>query len=118
MSSCPEQHVSHSFKEWTERSLPNAVSECCWLPLLTSVWCHLEWPKVCVCIDPLCSPISLVFVPRDPNNDVSKLARLLSVTNKTIGELTKYYDKPIDNRETDTEGHTGQITAGYKTREN
>ena len=58
----------------------------------------------CVCIDPLCSPISLLFVPRDPINGVSKLARLLSVIDKTMGELTKYYNKPVTERDADSRG--------------
>ena len=34
----------------------------------------------------LCSPVSLLFVPRDPNYGVSKLAHLLSVLDKTMGD--------------------------------
>ncbi len=36
----------------------------------------------CVCVDPLGSPASLLFVPRDPHNGVLKLARLLSMIDK------------------------------------
>ena len=76
-----------------------SVVGCHYLQVFGAVWNGQR----CVWIDPLCSPISLVFVPRDPNNGMSKLARLLSVTNKMIGELTKYHDKPIDDRETETD---------------
>ena len=73
-----------------------SVVGCHYLQVFGAVWNGQR----CVCIDPLCSTISLVFVPCDPNNGVPKLARLLSVINKTMGELTKYYDKPIEDRET------------------
>ena len=72
-----------------------SVVGCHYLQVFGAVWNGHR----CVCIDPLCSTISLVFVPCDPNNGVSKLVRLLSVINKMMGELTKYYDKPIEDRE-------------------
>ena len=36
------------------------------------------WNGGVACIDPLCSPVSLLFVPRDPSNSVANLARVLS----------------------------------------
>jgi serine/threonine protein kinase len=54
----------------------------------------------CMCVDPLYPPISLLFVPRDPAKGVSKLAKLLSVIDKTMNELVvEYYHKPIEERE-------------------
>ena len=48
----------------------------------------------CICVDPLYSPVSLLFVPRDPVKGVSKLARLLSVMDKTMNELVvEYYHR-------------------------
>ena len=65
-----------------------------------------------VCVDPLYSPVSLLFVPRDPVKGLSKLARLLSVMDKTMNELVvEYYHKPIEGEKGITEGHTGQIMA-------
>ena len=77
-----------------------SVVGCHYIQVFGAVWNGQR----CACIDPLCSPLSLVFVPRDPNNGVSKLAQLLSVIDKTMGELTNYYDKPIKNRETNSRG--------------
>ena len=56
--------------------------------LATVVGCHYfqvfgaVWNGSVVCIDPLCSPVSFLFVPRDPNHGVSKTARLLSAVIK------------------------------------
>ena len=63
--------------------------------LATVVGCHhfqvfgAAWNGSVVCIDPLCSPVSLLFVSRDPNHGVSKtaLARLLSAMCFTVDEL-------------------------------
>ena len=63
-----------------------------------------------VCVDPLYSQVSLLFVPRDPVKGVSKLVRLLSVMDKAMNELVvEYYHRRIEEREGTTEGHTGQI---------
>lgn len=43
---------------------------------------------MCVCIDPLCSPFSMLFVPCDQNHSVSKRAHLLYVIdNEGIGSV-------------------------------
>ena len=68
--------------------------------LATVVGCHYfqvfgaVWNRNVVCIDPLCSPVSFLFVPRDPNHGVSKTARLLSAMCSTVDELKKYYECP------------------------
>ncbi|MCG8622463.1 MAG: hypothetical protein MJE68_10770 [Proteobacteria bacterium] len=64
-----------------------------------------------MCVDPLYSPVSLLFVSRDPVKGVSKLARLLSAMDKTMNKLVvEYYHKPIEERERDNRGpYTGQI---------
>lgn len=72
--------------------------------LATVVGCHYfqvfgaAWDGSKVCIDPLCSPVSLLFVPRDPNYGVSKTARLLSAMCSTVDELKKYYECPQRDR--------------------
>ena len=44
-----------------------------------------------VCVDPLSSPVSLLFVPRDPNHGVSKVAKLLFAMNRAISDLRSHY---------------------------
>ena len=82
--------------------------------LVNIVGCHhlqvfgVTWNgERCMCVDPLYSPVSLLFVPRDPVKGVSKLARLLSVMDNT--RVVEYYHKPTEERV--REGHTGQIMA-------
>ena len=67
----------------------------------------------CMCVDPLYSPVSLLFVPRDPVKGVSKLARLLSVMDKTMNELVVEYiiTNQLKREKGTIEGHTGQIMA-------
>ena len=90
-STCPvsqnNAYFVHLNKEYDSSSpmLLVSVVGCHYLQVFGATWNGHK----CVCIDPLCSPISLLFVPRDPNDGVLKLARLLSVMDKTMGELTK-----------------------------
>ena len=80
--------------------------------LVNVIGCHhlqvfgVTWNgERCMCVDPLYSPVSLLFVPRDPVKGLSKLARLLSVMDKTMNELVvEYYHKPIEERERDNRG--------------
>ena len=68
-------------KNWLpclQRYLGSVVG-CHYLQVFGAVWNGAK----CVCIDPLCSPFSMLFVPCDPNHSVSKLARLLYVIDKT-----------------------------------
>ena len=68
--------------------------------LATVVGCHhfqvfgAVWNGSVVCIDPLCSPVYFLFLPRDPNHGVSKIARVLSAMCSTVDELKKYYECP------------------------
>ena len=75
--------------------LVNVVG-CLYLQVFGAVWNG----ERCACFDPLCSPVSLLFVPCDPNSGVSKLARLRSVLDKTVGELENYFSS---ERETNTD---------------
>ena len=90
-------HLKRRQKDRSPMFLVSVVG-CHHLQVFGAVWNGQK----CVCIDPLCSPLSLLFVPRDPTNSVSKLARLLSVLDKTLGELRDYYDKPLEH--TDNRG--------------
>ena len=69
---------------------------CHYLQVFGAVWNG----ERCACFDSFCSPVSLLFVPCDPNSGVSKLARLLSVLDKTMGELENYFSS---ERETNTD---------------
>ena len=48
--------------------------------LVSVVGCHYPqvfgaaWDGNSVCVDPLCSPLSLLYVPHDPNNGIKKVA--------------------------------------------
>ena len=121
-SSCPicqnNAYFIHLQKERNEKDrspmLLVSVVGCHYLQVFGAVWNG----ERCMCVDPLCSPISLLFVPRVPNNGVSKLAQLLSVIDKTMGELKEYYDKPMVEGETDIRGPywTGNGHLEYNSR--
>ena len=64
--------------------------------LVSIVGCHYlqvfgaVWDGECVCVDPLCSPLSLLYVAHDPNDGVMKVARLLSALATAVDKLNKY----------------------------
>ena len=68
--------------------------------LVNVVGCHYiqvfgaSWNGGEACIDPLCSPLSLLYVPRDPVGGVAKMARLLSAYCSTVSELQQYLLDP------------------------
>ena len=68
--------------------------------LISVIGCHYlqvfgaTWYGDSVCIDPLCSPVSLLFVPRDPINGVAKVACVLNAIKDTIDELMEWYNCP------------------------
>lgn len=90
-------HLQKGLKGRSQMRLVNVVS-CHYLQVFGAVWNG----EKCASFDPLCSPVSLLFVPHDPNYGVLKLARLLSVLDKTMGELKNYFDS---EGETDTFKH-------------
>ncbi len=77
-----------------------SVVGCHYFQVFGAVWNG----EKCVCVDPLGSPASLLFVPRDPHNGVLKLARLLSMIDKISHGLTEYYNKPDEERLANTRG--------------
>lgn len=84
--SVPKQCPLHSLTEGKGKSLTNVASVvgCHYLQVFRAVWNG----AMCVCIDPLCSPFSMLFVPCDQNHSVSKLAHLLYVIdNEGIGSV-------------------------------
>ena len=80
--------------------LLGSVVGCHYLQVFGAVWNG----ERCVCVDPLGSPASLLFVPRDPHNGVLKLARLLSMIDKISHGLMEYYNKPDEERRTNKRG--------------
>ena len=68
--------------------------------LLTVIGCHFlqvfgaAWNGGDVCIDPLCSPVSLLYVPRDPRAQVARTARVLAAIASTVDDLKEYYSDP------------------------
>ena len=72
--------------------------------LVTVVGCHFlqgfgaAWNGGMVCHDPLCSPVSLLFVPCDPNHAVSKPAHVLAALHSTVEKLKEYYSHPLMER--------------------
>ncbi len=52
------------------------------------------WNGGHVCVDPLCDPVSLLPVPRDPNYGIEKVAGVLAAICSTADELEKYYSTP------------------------
>lgn len=80
--------------------------------LLTVIGCHFwqvfgaAWNGSNVCIDPLCSPVSLLFVPRDPRVQIARTACVPAAIASTVDELKKYYS---DSKRVH-KGHTCVIT--------
>ena len=64
------------------------------------------WFGDLVCVDPLCSPVSLLFVPQDPNESTLKLARLFH----SLAFLIKKLKTPSINI-------NGEIGAPYYTHD-
>ena len=101
-SACPVRqnnaHFIHLKKGGNDRSpmLLVSVVGCHYLQVFGAVWFGVKY----ACIDPLCSPLSLLYVPRDPNNGVSKVARLLAAIDLTTSKLVEYYGKSEEERVT------------------
>ena len=53
------------------------------------------WNGSVVSHDPLCSPVSLLFVPRDPNHAVSKMAHVLAALHSSVEKLKEYYSHSL-----------------------
>ncbi len=47
-----------------------------------------------LCVDPLWSPVSLLFVPRDPTGGVVKMARVFAAIDAAFLKLEEYYATP------------------------
>ncbi len=68
--------------------------------LASIVGCHYfqvfgaVWNGNHICVDPLCEPVSLLPVPRDPKYGAEKLAHVLAAICSTADELEKYYSEP------------------------
>ena len=92
-ATCPnEQNIGyfiHMKKGQTGHSpmLLVSVVGCHYLQVFGAAW---DGDKR-VCVDPLSSPVSLLFVPRDPNHGVSKVAKLLFAMNRAISDLRSHY---------------------------
>ena len=78
--------------------------------LVAVVGCHFlqvfgaAWNGSVVSHDPLCSPVSLLFVPRDPNHAVSKMAHVLAALHSTVEKLEEYYSRSLTERITLSKG--------------
>ena len=68
------------------------------------------WNGSSVCVDPLSSPASLMFVPRDPTSGVEKTARILAAIGTTIPKLIEYYSNPHLRYKGPYFDHDGQLT--------
>ncbi len=96
-STCPNQqnigYFIHMKKGQTGCSpmLLVSVVGCHYLQVFGAVW---EKEKR-VCEDPLSSPVSLVFVPRDPNHGVTKVAKLLFAMDRAITALRSHYSSSV-----------------------
>ena len=61
--------------------------------LITIAGCHhlqvfgAVWNNSVICVDPLCSPVSLLYVPHDPNDGIRKVARVLSALRFGVDKL-------------------------------
>ena len=61
--------------------------------LVTIAGCHhlqvfgAVWNNSVICVDPLCSPISLLYVPHDPNNGIRKVACILNALKFGVDRL-------------------------------
>jgi hypothetical protein len=72
--------------------------------LVGVVGCHYfqvfgaAWNGGVVCVDPLCPPVSLLYVPHDPTSGILKTARVLAAMHFTVSKLTDYYSPPEDKQ--------------------
>ena len=88
--------------------------------LVSLIGCHYfqvfgaVWNRDKVCIDPLCSPASLLLVPRDPLHGIAKFARIISALKRTVLELGRYYENAlVSERRINSEGpYFRNCTAG------
>ena len=68
--------------------------------LVNVVGCHYlqvfgaVWNGDHVCVDPLCPPVSLLFVPRDPICGAARMARVLAAIKSTLSKLVQYHRCP------------------------
>ena len=68
--------------------------------LMSVVGCHYfqvfgaVWNKGDLCVDPLCSPVSLLFVPCDPAHGVTKTAHVLAALDAAVDKLDHHYQQP------------------------
>jgi len=68
--------------------------------LVTVIGCHYlqvfgaTWNGSEICVNPLCSLVSLLFVPRDPINGVAKVACVLIALDHAIQCLMDLYNSP------------------------
>ena len=71
--------------------------------LVSVVGCHYlqvfgaTWNEGCVCIDPLCTPVSLLYVPRDPLDGITKTAHVLAAILCTPVSLLYVPRDPLDS---------------------
>ena len=54
------------------------------------------WNGAKVCVDPLTRPLSLLFVPRDPDCCVTDVAQVFAAIDSAIPRLEAYYKTPSD----------------------
>ena len=72
--------------------------------LVSVVGCHYlkvfgaAWNGDSVCVDLLCSPLSLLYVPHDPNNGIKKVAHLFHALATAVDKLKNEYDKDMMQR--------------------
>ena len=72
--------------------------------LVSVVGCHYfqvfgaAWNGGVVCVDPLCPPVSLLYVPHDPTSGILKTARVLAAMHFTVSKLTDYYSPQEDKQ--------------------
>ncbi len=102
-------HLQTPYKSERAPMLLVSVIGCHYFQVFGAVWNGGE-----VCVDPLCSPASLLFVPRDPLGGVAKLGRIISALKETIHELQTYYScTPVSKRQIDFKGpYFRECTAG------
>ena len=77
--------------------LTKGSNQCSPMLLVTVVGPHYfqvfgaVWYKEFVCVDPLCDPVSLLFVRRDPRYGICKVAQVLAALHATVDDLKQYY---------------------------
>ena len=72
--------------------------------LVSLVGCHYiqvfgaAWNNNGVCVDPLSPPVSLLFVPEDPNNGIRTVAQMLTALLHGAQDLKIHYSLPDEQR--------------------